>query len=255
MLPAAEALTVGMNCIMHFADLELPDSALTAEFVKKAPAIDKLLLVASTETVTAVNRLTTELNAAFSRLHIKRLPFALQQAELDEMAGAMESVSKERDRWLEIMNQDNLSWRPDVRKREAIARNLDPKRVQERSAEVEEKHRQLLSELFTKQCELSEDCARESAALRQSFVSVITRVRAELGLGSSQLEIERSLVEDAQRTKATATEMLDNVRNIVATRQAEQAKHAQDIVVDEPMIAPRRQAASARNGHSSPVRR
>ena len=255
LLPAAEALTVGMNCIMHFAELEVPDTALTAPFVERAPAIDKLYLIASTELFTAVNRLSTELNAAYSRLHIKRLPLALQKAQLDDLAGAMESYGKERERWLEIMNQDNLSWRPDTRKREAIERNLDPEGLRERSAEASEKHRQLLGELFAKQCELSDECARESAALRQLFVAVITAVRAELGLGSSQFEIEQTLTEGIRRVNTSATEMLEKVRYIVATQQAEQVEPVRDVAIEEPMVAPPRRVASARQGQSVSPRR
>jgi hypothetical protein len=254
-LPAAEALTVGMNCIMRFAELELPESELTAPFVERAPAIDKLYLMASSDAVTAVNRLSTELNAAYSRLHIKRLPLALQKAQLGDLASSMESISKERDRWLEIMNQDNLSWRPDTRKREAIERNLDPELARERSTEAAERYRQLLDKLFAKECELSEECARESAALRQLFVAVITGVRAELGLGSSQREIEQALTEGTRRTRTSNAEMLQKVRHIVATQHAEQAEPVQGIVVEEPMIAPLRRAASARPGQPATARR
>lgn len=248
LLPAAEALTIGMNCIMRFDELELPETALTAPFVERASTIDKLYLIASAETLTAVNRLATELNAAFSRLHIKRLPLAVQKAQMDDLAGEMESYGKERDRWLEIMNQDNLSWRPDAGRREAIERNLDPERLRERSAKATKKHRQLLDELFEKQCALSEECVRESAALRQLFVAVITGVRAELGLGSSRHDIEQTLTEGMRRANTNQTEMLEKMRHFVATPQGEQAKPVQDIVFDAPMTAPIRRAASARQG-------
>lgn len=251
LLPAAEALTVGMNCIMRFDEMDLPDTALTAPFVERASTIDKLYLVASTETLTAVNRLATELNAAFSRLHVKRLPLALQKARLDDLAGEIESYGKERDRWLEIMNQDNLSWRPDSRRRDAIERNVDPERLRERSAQAAETHRQLLAEVFEKQCELTKECGRESAALRQLFVAVITGVRAELGLGSSRLEIEQTLTEGLRRAHANETQMLENMRHFVASQQDEPAEPVQDIVAEAPMTAPIRRAASARQGRQA----
>jgi len=219
-LPAAEALTVGMNCVMRFVELDLPDTAVTAPYVERSAAVSKLCLLANSATVAAVSRFSTELNAAYARLQVRRLPLALQKSQLDFMARNIDASDKERDLWLESLKQDNLSWRPDARRRDAIERNLE--REGERYALATKTHRRLFNDLFVKQCGLNEDCTRESIALRQAFVGVITAIRAELGLAGSQLEIEQTLAESLRRANANIAEMLDKVRRIIE-QQAKQA--------------------------------
>ncbi|GMV56146.1 MAG: hypothetical protein AMXMBFR6_19510 [Betaproteobacteria bacterium] len=107
-LAAAEAIAAGMNAIGRFANFDLPNDQVTADYVAKAPAIAKVHVIARAETVKAMVGFTGELGALFLKLFARRFELMGEKSAITLIDNQVAEFGKERDRVLEMIKQHNI---------------------------------------------------------------------------------------------------------------------------------------------------
>ena len=81
-LAAADAISVGLNSVARFSNLDISNDKVTGTFVKKLPAIAKVHVIATMDTIKALTNFTGELNAIYFRLFAKRFQLMALKTKL-----------------------------------------------------------------------------------------------------------------------------------------------------------------------------
>ena len=115
-LSAAEAIAAGMNAISRFANLDLPNDQITADYVAKSPAIAKVHVIAKTETIQAMVSFTGELGVQFLKLFARRFELISEKSAITLIDNQVADFGKERDRILEMIKQHNIEGIVDQRR-------------------------------------------------------------------------------------------------------------------------------------------
>lgn len=198
-LAASDALSTGLMAITRYANLKIDDGEVTGPYVEKAPAVAKVHVVATIPTIKVVNRLTDELGAAYARLLVKRLPVRVQTTELESVRSSMAKYGAEAQRWVEVMQQENLQGR-DENRSTWIRRNFDFEHA--RHLEAIEAEKRLSPATARSQLDLLEECAKEHLALLEFVTPVLVAIRTELGFGTDEAELQRVLGASVTRQEA-----------------------------------------------------
>src|SRR6266704_7145489 len=102
-LAAAEAVSAGFMAVGRFANLDISNEAVTADYIEKSPSIAKVHVIAREDTAKAVATFTGELAAVYLRLFAKRITLVAKKQQLALLKVQMDSFGKERDRMLDLM--------------------------------------------------------------------------------------------------------------------------------------------------------
>ncbi|MGH8128552.1 MAG: hypothetical protein ACRETC_09380 [Gammaproteobacteria bacterium] len=213
-LAAAEAIAAGINSISRFVDLDLPDNLITSDYIQKSPAIIKVHVIAKMETIKGIISFTGELGALFYRLVGKRLELMSDKNAITLIDSQVADFGKERDRILERMKQQNIEGIVDDCCWGVLQNNFDfeVQRINEALT-----HRaQLVATLRPKHLEFMRECLRQTAAMGEILVAVLTEVRAELELPFDQTEyqqlVSESMIRQQQAIDEFASKYFPNVK-------------------------------------------
>lgn len=179
-LAAIEAISTGIVVISRFGDLNVSGQELMLAYTDRSPAIGKVSIVGTGETIKAVATFSQELTGAFLRLTALREGVQALQRRSEELEAEIEDVSRQQ------------------RQRAALMQELDPADPQEagqlsalqQTHAVEEERLAALraqlsgvsDQVFRSVMDLTEASLKEVATLDELVVPVITAMRLELGL-------------------------------------------------------------------------
>jgi hypothetical protein len=179
-LAAAEAIAAGLHAISRFPNLDIPNDQITNAFIEKSPAISKIHVIATTETVQALTSFTGQLGALFLTLFAQRYELQKSKSAIIAIDSQVAEFGKERDRMLEMIKQHNIEGIVDDRRWNTLQNNFDfeQKRIRDGIANQKELH----GDLYPRQLEFMRDCVTHTARLSQLLIPVLSSVRAELDL-------------------------------------------------------------------------
>lgn len=212
-LAATEATSAGMISVTRFADLDLPNASITTPFTERAPSIAKVHVIATVPTAQAVERLTRELGAAYSRLIVQRVPLVFAKSQLTAIEHTVEEINKESARWVEMMKQENLAGR-DEHRWAWIQRNYEFE--QKRLKETMEERDRLRPELTQTHLNFLEICTRESFNLQEFTLPALIAIRQELGFAADESEIRRIFEQGRVAQAEILRAMVNEIRELTA---------------------------------------
>jgi len=179
-LAAVEAVAAGISALPRFADLELPNNAIASDYAAKAPAIPKAHIIAGTDTVQAMVRLTNRLQELHLQGFALRASLLIEKEAITRLDDQIDRCIKEQTRFIELMRQKTLEGTIDQRGT-AILNNL--------LADEQARHKECITErarlaniLHPKHLQFLRDCALNTTRLRDLIVPLVSAVRAELEL-------------------------------------------------------------------------
>lgn len=179
-LDAAEAISAGMNAIMRFADLDVPNNQLMAGYTEKSASVAKIFVIAGDDASRAVTVFLGELTSVYLQLLPARHALSLKMTGLDTLTRQVERSSHERDRLADLMKQSELEGATDQHRWSVILDNLDVERHRIDTALAQ--HRDLAAAFYGEQLAYMTECARAHARLNRMLIPVLGAVRAEIGL-------------------------------------------------------------------------
>lgn len=179
-LAAAEAIAAGMNAIGRFANFDLPNDQVTADYVAKAPAIAKVHVIARAETVKAMVGFTGELGALFMKLFARRFELMGEKSAITLIDNQVAEFGKERDRVLEMIKQHNIEGTVNERRWNVLQGDFEFE--QKRVSEALARRAELVGALQPKHLAFMRECVDHTASLGKLLVPVLSAVRAELEL-------------------------------------------------------------------------
>ena len=213
-LDAAAAISASVNVLSKFSQLTIPNEDLSETFLGASPALAKVNLVASEETIRALSVFYTEFGSAFFRLLERRIPLLVLQNEINQRTILCKDFEQTRDAMLEQMRHYNIEGVQDARKFEAIKGNFDFEA--QRIAEVSEDIKRLTLDFATKNMIYAKECFAENTKVNRSVIPVLVAARKELEFSGSQ----DAFTEILYSAHAQANAQLDSfLQQVSATMQ------------------------------------
>jgi hypothetical protein len=179
-LAATEAISVGINSIGRFSDLDISHDQLTRDYVEKSPAIAKVHVIAKTKTVKAAVNFAGELGAVYLKLMPRRVVLWREKEQIIFFDNQIAEFGKERDRILELMKQHNIEGIVDKRRWNVLQDNFAFEQNRIQQAILDRNNR--LKSLNQQQLEFMRDCLSETASLGKFLIPILSGVREELEL-------------------------------------------------------------------------
>lgn len=217
-LAAAEAASAGLLAVGRFANLDIPHDKLTEGYLDKAPSITKVHIIANEETVRAVSNFSTELNAAFLRLGVKRIQLVAQKQQIGFLRAQFEVSLKEQTRTLELQKQYNLDGLTDQRRWAALQQNFEFEQARgERSRQEADT---LDESSIPPQLEFLKEVCAETIKLGRLLTPPLFCIRKELELPVDETEFCRISEEATARQVESLQEFMRDLQSLIAAQRA-----------------------------------
>ena len=223
-MAAAEAIHTGMLMLTKLSNFEIPVDEHIRPYLDKAPALAKVQIVASEDTIRAVFDVAGEISSSILRLTGMRIPLDMARKGRLSSEALAAQFEKERDRWLEEMKQFNLASSTDVRLWATIQGNygFEEKRARELRVQIAQAH----LELFSRQLQFADDCIAESQALFSAIIPAITAIRLEFGLPFDVVKYEGAMREMLASQQLAVAEFLKTARQAVVPAEVPQGDNS-----------------------------
>lgn len=208
-LTATEAIAAAMRSIGSLSDMNLSNDEALRGYVEKSPAIAKVHVIASEETLRAVANISGELTAAFFHLISKRMPLFAMKEQITSLDQQIIAASKERDRMLELMTEHNIEGRSDARRFTTLQTNFE---FQQNQIQCDIYQRDNIRiKFYRNQIILSEEALDLSNRVAGLAVNAVTAVRRELELPIDEGMYLKLTDELRQKQRADASRFVTEV--------------------------------------------
>ena len=179
-LAAAEAVSAGFGAVGSFANLDIPNDKITANYSEKAPAIAKADVIAKTKMMRALGNFSSELNTIFFKLFARQFELIKEKNLIAALDVRIDAFGKARDRYLELIVQFNIDGLVDAKRWQTLSNNFEFE--QKRANEAIAHHSEFGNSLYDKQLEFMQECISESEILGKLVTPLLAAVREELEL-------------------------------------------------------------------------
>lgn len=216
-LAAAEALSAGFIAVERFGDIKLEPDEIVAPFIEKAPAIAKINIVGSIETLKGISAVTSALNAAYMHLHGERIPAQAIKSRYGVVSRQLETLLLNQTRSVEMMKEENFKGRPDGVRWNAIQANFafESAEIKTQLAEQIELERAMGAE----QLRLTELAMEQMKTLNTVLAPLVCSVRVELGLPIDEPILRAMFLDAVEDRREGLTALIARVREENAKRK------------------------------------
>lgn len=213
-LAAIEAITTGVVVISRFGDLNVSGPELMLAYTDRSPALGKVSIVGTGETIKAVARFSQEITGAFLRLTSMRERVEALYRRSQDLETEIQQLVEEQDRRSALMDEldpeeprDAEHLRTLRQKRMVGAERLDALRAEESA---------LGDQLFRGVMDLTQTSVEEVASLDSLVVPVITAMRSELGLPFDEERYARIVAESHRKQHEYLQKVMNDLAHIAA---------------------------------------
>ena len=177
---AAEAFQAGVLAINYLANMDLSQQDIEKTYLEKAPALSKMYIIATQETLSAMIPAASLLSNALLELMAKRTPLTFLKSQVAVLDGQIADVNAEGQRLIHLLTEHNIEGNPDQRRFQVIQRNFQFQ--QQRLKQDIEKRMTLQRQLVADSITFAKECHAASKEVSNAIVPVIVAVRSDLDL-------------------------------------------------------------------------
>lgn len=179
-LAAAEAIQAGITSIAKLGNLDVPYNEVVKDYVKKAPAIAKVQIIANESVLRAVTDVMDELGALHLKGAAERISLETMQKHSTQQGEHISTLAEQRDQLLTLMQQYDPAESGGMERFEELSKRFEETqdRIQEMLAAKSKTDRDLYSGVAT----LVEKCIAELSRLTKLAIPAVVAIRAELSL-------------------------------------------------------------------------
>jgi hypothetical protein len=200
-LDAAEAISAGLSAVGRISNLELENDQVMAVYLEKAPAIAKVHVVASEETVKVLSQLMGDMAAAYLKLFARRYELMAVKNQIINLNNQVAEFGKERQKYLALMQQYNIEVVVDKQRWDAVNKGYEFEN--KRAVDAGNQGAELSQSLQAQRLEFVKECTSVSAKLSEMIIPVVLSARKELEL-PLDAEIYRFHMNEAQMKQTQA---------------------------------------------------
>ena len=212
-LAATEAISAGFHLVSSIPNLDIPLRELSADYLKKAPAIMKINIVGNIKSIKAIMNVSNEINNSFLKLTLKRGLLDTKKNKIVMLNQNAEEFDKERGRMLELMKQYNLEGSTDKNLWDTIKGNIDLE--QKRSVSAWADVLKLGETLVDDQLQLGKSSIEELFNLVELFTPCMIAMREELQLPVDEKDFEQIMKSANTGQMELLEEFYDRVRSLI----------------------------------------
>jgi hypothetical protein len=202
-LDAADAISRINHSFGAIADLSIPDAEITRTGADAFAHLAKVQLVGDITTVGAVMEFQGVAGRESLQLWPQRHALILRQKHMAYLMGLIDSQSADKDRWVEMMKQENLKAVRDEAQFQRITRQLEGAEDLRQRILVDWNNLRELQNV--EHAAFAVECVTRGAVVQKSIPRVATLARNELHLQSDETtyakQIEAQSVEGIEATK------------------------------------------------------
>lgn len=208
-LNASEGLTAIQNSISNMSNLDIEYSEIGNRFSAGAAAVQKVYVVASNKTLSALAAYMNDAGVTLLGLLSKRNPLWERQAHLKWLRGAIQKAADEKDRLLALMKEANVRGISDAGFWKRLQDMFD---FETKQSERWEQERDEAFKVQTKeQLDMLKLCYSEQMRLSHLLTPLLAAVREELELGFDVAAYEKLVQSLAPRAEKAINDLVGEI--------------------------------------------
>ncbi len=209
-LAATEAIAVGFATVGRLADLQKEGEDLMAQYLEKSPAIAKMYIVANIDALTSVLEVQAALGAAFTQLHVERLPGLKAKRDLALASKQTDIALKRQTETLDLIRLENQNGRPDLSKWNALQAHF--KLESDLVEAALQNQRPLEDAMIATQLKIAESSGKELVHLNSLLTPAIAAVRRELAMPIDETLVEKMVTRLVRKQNEGLSTLITQVR-------------------------------------------
>lgn len=204
-LAAMEAISTGIVVVTRFGDLDVPGQDLMLAYTNRSPAIGKVSIVGTGETIKAVATFNQELTGAFLRLTSLREGVEASYRRSEELEAEIQQISREQEQRAARIAELESADPPDEESLHTLRAAYETDQARLEALHTE--NAALSNQVFQATMELTRKSLTEVETLDSLVVPIISAMRSELGL-PFDAALYRRIAEESHRKVAEHLEVV-----------------------------------------------
>lgn len=217
-LAAAEAIAVGIHSLGNFNNVKVPTEDLLKDYLGKVPALAKTYVIATVETVQAINGFTNAMTSAHLKLQLLRAPLIEMHSALLDCDKMLARAEKDRDEMLDLIRRHRIDLEDSGPKFEVLNEHFDF--AQKQIESISQKRQQLAIQLQRKQMEMITPWRAENAEVSRVLIPVIVSIRKELNLPIDEANLRIMIEASISRISLAHSDFIKSVTSPVQSALA-----------------------------------
>ncbi len=220
-LAAIDAITTGLHLITRFSDVNTPTHDLMRAYNEKSPAIGKVSIIGTPETIKAVSTFNQEVLGAFLRLTSTRERLEELNRRIAQLEAQIEQLAEKQAQRYALMGELDPGDPAEAEHRRALRQKhaAGQERLEALRAEASALSNQLLHDVM----ELTQQSMDEVATLDDLTVPVISAMRSELGLPFDEALYARITQESHRKVKEYLQDVIVDLEHLYEAHEEGQA--------------------------------
>ena len=198
-LKATEAITKGQNFLIRLANLDIPSQSFDDDYREESASLAKIHIVATNETVQAVQTYLQYFGAAFLELSLKRAPLLARKNRIENLDSLIEQSAKEGSLYFEQMRKQVFDGNSDERIWKILNESFQSERVQ--MQEFEQERQELVVIQQKENLDFFKQCMEHFFIISQYLPMTVIAVRDELDLSFDKEAYLRSYKENLEKSR------------------------------------------------------
>ena len=211
-LAAIDAITTGIYLITRFSDINAPTHDLMQAYNQKSPAIGKVSIIGTPETIKAVSTFNQEVLGAFLRLTAARERLQELNRQIAQLEAQIEQLAEKQVQRYTLMGELDPGDPADAEHLRALRQKhaAGQERLEALRAEASALSNQLLHDVMR----LTQQSMDEVATLDDLTVPVISAMRSELGLPFDEALYARITQESHRKVKEYLQDVIVDLEHL-----------------------------------------
>lgn len=211
-LKAAESVSKAMSAIARTSNLDITEDELGNDLSESSASFSKIHIIGKYKTVQAVSQFSSELAAVYLLLLTKRVPLLKKKNKISIIDGLIEKSSREREKIIEMMKEQNLQGPAEKRVFDLLNNNFEfeGKRLDDWFVQRDSLNKELLSDRI----DFLRECASVYANLSKLLVPVMVTIREELDMTIDETKYRQMMEGETTKQNKVLDDFLKAIKNL-----------------------------------------